>query len=187
MTSERPVTLSNGTAGIVRAIVPSDKAALVAALEELAPDSRERRFFFNKSKLSESELDRLSSPDGIDHIAYGLAVMQEGAMTPISVARCFRDREDPGVAEIAMVTSDPWQGLGAGEELMRSLCAAALEVGIRRWFVSMFSDNVAMEHLLDRFGTKCEERMLGGGVVEAVYEIVEPPGGFFGGEGRTTQ
>lgn len=39
-----------------------------------------------------------------------------------------------------MVTADPWQGLGAGEELMRSLSAAAMEVGIRRWFVAMFSD-----------------------------------------------
>ncbi len=180
MTTERRVKLSNGTSGIVRPIIASDKAALAAALEELAPDSRERRFFFNKAKLSEDELERLSKPDGIDHIAYGLAVRQGEAMIPISVARCFRDRQDPELAEIAMVTADPWQGLGAGEELMRSLSAAALEVGIRRWFVAMFSDNVAMENLLDRFGTKCEEVKLGGGVVEAIYEIVEPPGGFFG-------
>jgi len=180
MTFERSVTLSNGTAGIVRPIVPSDKAALAAALEDLAPDSRERRFFFNKAKLSERELERLSNPDGVDHIAYGLAVGEGGVMVPVSVARCFRDRNDPGLAEIAMVTADQWQGLGAGEQLMRSLSAAAMEVGIRRWFVAMFSDNIAMQHLLDRFGKKCEERKLGGGVVEAVYEIVEPPGGFFG-------
>ena len=84
-----------------------------------------------------------------------------------------------GLAEIAMVTADPWQGLGAGEELMRSLSAAAMDVGIRRWFASMFSDNVPMERLLEKYGRKCGEEKLAGGVVEAVYEIVEPPGGFF--------
>lgn len=160
--------------------MPEDRWALAEALEDLAEDSRERRFLFNKSKLSEKELKQLSNPDGNDHIAFGLAVESgdDGEMIPIAVARCFRDPGDPELAEIAFVTADRWQGLGAGEELMRSLSATAYGVGIRRWFAAMFSDNRAMKRLFESFGAKCEEREVGGGVIEVIYAIAEPAGGF---------
>jgi RimJ/RimL family protein N-acetyltransferase len=176
MERERNVILSNGTKGIVRPIIPSDADALAMALWELAPDSRIRRFFFDKTDLSEKELARFSSPDGINHIAYGLAVEIDGEdeLKPVAVARCFRDAKDEKLAEIAVVTADAWQGLGAGSELLRSLSAAAYRVGIRRWFAPMLSDNCAMRRLLDRFATRMEERELGSGIVETEYEIPPP-------------
>ncbi len=171
---KRNVILRDGTPGYVRPIVPSDGTALAAALDDLAPDSRMRRFLYDKTSLSGRELARLSNPDGIDHIAYGLAVDLEGEFTPIAVARCFRDPGDGTLAEIAVVTADAWQGKGAGEELMRSLSAAALDAGIRRWFAPMFSDNTAMRRLLDGFAVKISERDLGSGIVELVYAIRDP-------------
>jgi len=182
MSEERSVTLLDGTPGIVRPIVPSDRNALAEALEELDPESRVRRFFFDKKHLSESELTRLSHPDGVDHIAYGLAVKadEESEPLPIAVARCFRDDREKDLAEIAIVTADLWQSNGAGVELMRSLSAAAMKVGIRRWRAATFSDNTAMYHLLNRFGKRCASQQFHNGIVEAIYEIVEPDGGFFG-------
>jgi len=179
--AERKVVLTDGTPGIVRPIGPADRWALVNAFEELAEESRESRFFFNKSTLSEKELERLSTPDGFDHIAFGLAVNtgEDEELLPIAVARCFRSPDDREVAELAIVTADIWQGRGAGAELMRSLSAAAYEVGIRRWFAAMFADNSAIQRLLQRFGRKCEEHPIGGGVVEVIYEITKPQGGFF--------
>lgn len=174
MIEMRNVTLRDGTPGYVRRIVPSDGAALVAALEDLAPDSRMRRFLFDKTTLSERELTLLSNPDGIDHIAYGLAVELEGEFTPVAVAHCFRDALDPELAEIAVVTADAWQGKGAAEELMLCLSAAALDAGMRKWFAPMFSDNTAMRRLLDRLAIKLSERDLGSGIVELVYGIKEP-------------
>ena len=174
MNRERAITLLDGTEGVVRPIRPSDRDALVEGFETLSPESRIRRFFYNKKQLSENELAQLSDPDGIDHIAFGLAVKLDGASEamPIAVARCFRDEGENDLAEVAVVTADEWQGAGAGAELMRSLSAAAVEVGIRRWFAAMFADNTAIHHLLNRFGKKCEQRDLGNGVVEAIYEIV---------------
>jgi RimJ/RimL family protein N-acetyltransferase len=176
MTGKRNVILRDGTPGYVRPIVPSDGPALAAALEDLAPESRMRRFLSDKTSLSESELARLSNPDGTDHIAYGLAVDLEGEFTPIAVGRCFRDPEDPELAEIALVTSDAWQGMGGGEELMRSLSAAAYDAGIRKWFAPMLSDNTAMRRLLDGVAEKLSERDLGSGIVELVYVIRRPSG-----------
>lgn len=52
MIEMRNVTLRDGTLGYVRRIVPSDGAAL----DDPAPDSRMRRFLFEKTSLSEREL-----------------------------------------------------------------------------------------------------------------------------------
>jgi L-amino acid N-acyltransferase YncA len=93
---------------------------------------------------------------------------------PIAVARCFRDEDEKDLAEVALVTADEWQGAGAGAELMRSLSAAAVKAGIRRWVAAMFTDNTAIHHLLNRFGKRCDQRDLGNGVVEVIYEIVQP-------------
>ena len=173
---EREVILTNGTRGIVRPIVPGDMWALAEALEDLADESRERRFLFNKTNLSEKELKRLSNPDGMNHIAYGRAVKTEGneELLPIAVARCFRDTEDGELAELAIVIADPWQGMGVGSELMRTISSAAFKVGIRRWFAAMFSDNFAMRRLFEKFGRKCEEHEIGSGIVEVIYEITVP-------------
>jgi RimJ/RimL family protein N-acetyltransferase len=174
---QREVVLTDGTRAIVRPIVSSDRFALAAALEELAPESRIRRFFYDKSSLSENELDRLTSPDGINHIAYGVAVFLEDGteQMPIAVARCFRDHEQKDLAEVAVVIANQWQGRGVGVELLRSLATASLEVGIHRWFASMFTYNTAMKHLLDHFGTLCENQDLGNGVIEVIYDISKPP------------
>ena len=184
MSAERSVILLDGTPGVVRPIIPSDRDALAAALEDLEPETRVRRFFFDKKHLSDSELSRLTHPDGVDHIAYGLAVkLDDGTEAlPIAVARCFRDQHERDLAEIAIVTADLWQSNGAGVELMRSLSAAAVKVGIRRFFAATFSDNTAMHHLLKRFGKLSETRPAGSGIVEVIYEIVEPDGGFFAPE-----
>ncbi len=90
------------------------------------------------------------------------------------MARCFRDTKDDELAEIAMVTADAWQGLGAGTELLDSLSEAAYRVGIRRWVAPMFFDNIAMSRLLERFATRLDEREIGSGIVERVYRITEP-------------
>lgn len=177
MNHQREIVLRDGTHGIVRPIVPSDRFALAAALEELTPESRMRRFFFDKSSLSENELNRFTSPDGLNHLAYGIAVISEDGteQMPIAVARCFRDRDQKDLAEVAIVIADEWQGKGAGFELMRALSAAALEVGIHRWFASMYTHNTAMKRLLDHFGTLCETQDLGNGVIEVIYDITNPP------------
>ena len=115
------MTLNDGTPGVVRPIDPSDRDALVAGFEALSPESRLRRFFYNKKKLSEDELSRLTHPDGIEHIGYGLLVQPEGEPEeiPIAVARCFRDKHERDLAEIAVVTADgtpespAWMGVNA--------------------------------------------------------------------------
>jgi acetyltransferase len=154
-------------------MVPADREALVAGFHSLSPESRIRRFFFEKTALSESELHRLTHPDGVDHIAFLMETRLESNPEAqlLAVARCFRDAHDPSLAEVALVTRDDWQGLGVGTALLHALAETAWSVGIRRWFAAVFSDNRTMLRLLGRVGHVSEDTPVGSGVVELVCHL----------------
>ncbi len=172
MEKERSITFRDGSSGIVRPITPHDRHAFVEGFESLSDESRFRRFFFNKKTLTEADLERLSNPDGVRHIAYGVAAIEDdGTPTPISVGHCFRDPAKPGRAEVAIVTADLWQGNGAGFELLQSLKAASLAAGIDEWVAVIFEDNTAMFRLLEKIAGPPTIMKNDGGIVEAAYQI----------------
>ena len=142
------------------------------AFESLSEESRFRRFFFHKKSLSDSEVEQLANPDGINHIAYGVAAVEDGENEgPIAVGHCFRAPSEPDLAEIAIVTSDLWQGNGAGSELVKSLAKASLNAGIRRWLAVTLAENREMRWILKKYATKSEENATKGGVIEEIYTI----------------
>src|SRR3974390_2152345 len=61
----------------IRAIRPSDRAALLAAVDHTSSRSRYRRFFGVKRGFSEKEIARFLHIDFVDHVAV-VAVTQEG-------------------------------------------------------------------------------------------------------------
>lgn len=171
MEGKRAIIFRDDTPGIVRPISSQDRSAFVEGFESLSEESRFRRFFFNKKTLNEADLERLSKPDGVNHIAYGVAAIDEdGSEIPIAVGHCFRDGGNQW-AEVAIVTADLWQGNGAGYELLQSLKSAALAAGIDQWIAVLLVENSAMLRLL--------ERVLGppalvkddGTIIEAAYQI----------------
>lgn len=172
----RDVVLGDGSVGHIRPLAAADREALLEGFDSLSPESRIRRFFFEKKALSDQELHALTHPDGVDHIALGLGVTIDGRPEPlpIGVARCFRSQDDPTLAEVALITRDDWQGAGAGTALMQALAEAAWNVGIRRWFGALFCDNHTIRHLLSRVGDLSEDRVIASGVVEVICELHPP-------------
>ncbi|MDP0489465.1 MAG: GNAT family N-acetyltransferase [Verrucomicrobiota bacterium JB023] len=170
------VVLGDGSRGLIRSLTPQDREALVAGFASLSPESRIRRFFFDKKKLSDEELHRLTHPDGVNHLALGMEVQVEekGTCLPVGVARCFRDQSNRAQAEVALVTHDDWQGLGVGTALTRCLAGVAWEAGIRRWNAAIFCQNKTVLNLLSRVGLLTEERVIGSGVMEVICEL-DPP------------
>lgn len=171
MEGKRSIIFHDGSAGIVRPISSQDRHAFVEGFESLSEESRFRRYFFNKKTLTESDLERLSNPDGVNHLAYGVAAIEEdGSEIPISVGHCFRDG-DSNLAEVAIVTADLWQGNGAGFELLQSLKAASLAAGIDQWIAVLLTDNIAMRRLLEKVGGSPTLSKNNGNTIEAVYQI----------------
>jgi GNAT superfamily N-acetyltransferase len=174
----REVVLGDASIVHLRPLVAADRDALIAGFQSLSPESRIRRFLFEKRIFSETELHRLTHPDGVDHIAF-LAESRFGdehEAELLAVARCFRDLHNPSLAEVALVTRDDWQGLGLGTALLHVLSEAAWRVGIRSWVASLFSDQRTMRRLLSLTGDVSKDIAVGSGVVEIVCHLHAPTG-----------
>jgi GNAT superfamily N-acetyltransferase len=107
-----------------------------------------------KRNFRPAELQYLTTCDFEDHIVLVMAVLDaEGnEVDGIGVARCIRDPDDPGLAEVAIVQVDEWQHRGTGRRLLRHLAdyalAGALSAGrggftTATWRPSVFSPGSA--------------------------------------------
>jgi GNAT superfamily N-acetyltransferase len=147
---EEEVVLKDGTAVVLRAVRPEDKELFARGFEELSPETRYRRFFASRQRLSERDLTYLTELDGDRHFAIG-AVQRDAVQREIGlgVARFVRTAEDATVAEPAVTVIDAFQNRGLGGLLCRRLGEAAAERGITRFRSEVLVSNDPMRHILE--------------------------------------
>jgi GNAT superfamily N-acetyltransferase len=149
------VRLEDGTRIRLRRVRPSDKRRLVDGLARLSLESRQGRFFSPKGHFTPQELRYLTEFDGVNHFAIGAVELkgrrrEEGA--GLGIARFVRLKEEPEVAEAAVVVLDAMQGRGIGHLLLERLVAAAIERGVKRFRSQMLARNSRVrEMILDAF------------------------------------
>ncbi len=148
------VTLKGGERIRLRTVRPDDKDMLVDALSRLSPESRYRRFFTAKPRLTPAELRYLTEFDGIHHYAIGAGSLDETA--GYGVARMVALKDEPTTAELAVLVADELQGQGLGTLLMRRLLDAACERGIRRVYTEVLANNKPMRRLMEHLGLDLE-------------------------------
>lgn len=151
------VRLRDGTAAFVLPLQRTDRAALVAEFETLAPESRRRRFLAPVLHLSEAMLDHLvDDVDGVDHVALVLCVeTSPDVYDPVALARMVRYEDAPDAADLAVTVKDDWQGRGVATVLLEVLMRHR-PAGVRRIVTDVFKDNPASLHMLRRLGTSTE-------------------------------
>ena len=165
----RTRVLRDGARVSSRPIAPGDGPLLVAGFERLSEDSRYRRFFTSKSRLSDAELQYFVDVDHRDHEA--IVAVDPSSGEGLGVARYIRSKEDPEIAEVAVVVVDDWQGRGLGRALLDRLTYRARREGVRRFSALVQSDNQASLGLL--MGVGDTRREFDEGVVELLIEL--PP------------
>lgn len=137
----------------------------------MSPRSRYLRFHTTREELTDSELDHLVNCDGRDRIAFVVVGVDEtGECAEIGVARCYRQADDPQLAEVAFLVVDAWQGLGIGHRLLSTLAAYCVEVGVLRWSAMVVGENDEAFRMFERVGTVLSKRW-SGGVAEVVVEL----------------
>jgi GNAT superfamily N-acetyltransferase len=129
--------LLDGSVIELREVRASDKDAIATGFNKLSPESRYRRFFSSRNRLSASDLRYLTEVDHRDHEAV-IASDREGR--PVGVARYVRG-EDEGSAEVAVAVVDEWQGRGAGTALLERLTERASENGVERFVALVLEEN----------------------------------------------
>jgi RimJ/RimL family protein N-acetyltransferase len=143
--------LNDGSWVCIRGIKPGDRDALARGFERLSEDSRYRRFLTPMERLTQSQLDYLTTVDHHDHEAVvALDLARPGEL--VGVGRYVREGEGSDRAEAAVTVADDWQGKGLGTALTRILGGRAADEGITRFTALLLADNDAMVALLDDLG-----------------------------------
>jgi GNAT superfamily N-acetyltransferase len=181
MRAQRPgpgteAVLTDGTRLRLRPIGPDDKAGLTAGMARLSPESKRRRFFSAKDRLSESALAYLTEVDYADHFAWVALALDEPGQPIVGVARYIRVAGQPDGAEFALAVIDEYQGRGLGSLLFEALEAVARANGIQRFVAHVLNDNLPMRGIVEDAGGRLEADEPG--VLRSEIDISAPAGDF---------
>jgi nucleotide-binding universal stress UspA family protein/GNAT superfamily N-acetyltransferase len=163
----RTITLRDGARVTLRPIAPEDSELLAASFERLSEESRYRRFFTSKDKLSPAELAYLTDVDHEDHEA--IIAIDRSSAEAVGVARYIRSKDDVEAAELAFTVVDDWQRRGLGRALLNRLTYHARRAGVRRFNVLVQGDNANALGLVMSAGGIRQQSDMGG--VELVIEL----------------
>jgi RimJ/RimL family protein N-acetyltransferase len=164
--------LRNGTPVQIRVALPEDRDRIVAAFNELEPDSVYTRFFSMRKGLTEAELDRMTATDFV-HFAGLLAVVGTGPDETVIGGATYvvlPSADDTRAAEVAFTIEEDFQGQGLASQLMAMLADVARQHGIGRFEAEVLSGNAPMLKVFERSGlplTKTRE----GGVTHIVMDL----------------
>jgi RimJ/RimL family protein N-acetyltransferase len=147
----------------LRPLEYGDRAPLLEIFSGLSARSRRQRFLTPKTRLTEADLRQLTAVDDHDHVAV-LAVTTTDDR-PVGIARFIRDPRHPDSADVAVAVVDAWQSRGIGTLLTNALARRAVEVGVRRFTLTMACDNRAA-HRLAHHGTHVTRLDLYSGTAE---------------------
>lgn len=140
------VVLRDGTPGVIRAIRPEDKQALLWGFTQLSAHTIYHRFFQTKRELTEADLRYLTELDFVNHVALVVDVEVEGVVRLIGVGRFVREAP-PGPqdsAEVAFTVGDEFQGRGVATLLLAHLTEIARSLGLRCFVAEVMPDNKQM-------------------------------------------
>lgn len=148
----REAVLPDGRRVLFRPILPADKPMLQEGLTHLSDEARYLRFFSSIDHFTENQLRYLTEIDYQDHFAWVAVLPDEFGSPGIGVARWIRLKDQPDIAEGAVVVVDEMQKNGVGRTLLWLAARSAIERGIKAFQVWTLGDNRPVHHLLAGLG-----------------------------------
>ncbi|MGI5289435.1 GNAT family N-acetyltransferase [Nonomuraea polychroma] len=143
--AERAVKLGDGAEITVRPLTSIYREAVRDLHDRCSPESRRFRYFTSMPALPTRMFDRLCDRSR----GYSLVAGHDGQV--VAMANLMFT-PDPGIAEMAFLVEDRWQGLGLGTAMARMLVGAARDLGYAEVRATMLSDNARMRRLLISLG-----------------------------------
>lgn len=148
---------SEGHSVVARPIRPDDTERLERLFFRLSPDTVYRRFFQPVHRPSPGMLGYLT---GVDHDQRE-AIVAVADDEIIGVARYDRHRDDPTVAEVAVVVEDAWHHQGVASFLMNRLSRLAAERGVTSFDAAVLAENRPALSLARRLNPRSQLRLAG--------------------------
>lgn len=144
-------TLKNGRRVTIRAIRPTDRDELVAALKELDDQSLYRRFFSMKKNFSEKELKAATEVD-FDRVVALVTCLPEQEDGKLIGGCRYAVFDNPDMAEVAFTVRKGYHGLGLGGLMFKRLAGIAKDRGIKALCAEVLSENTPMLKVFKRGG-----------------------------------
>lgn len=152
--------LQNGTALQIRALQPSDRSEMLAAIGRSSNQTLHRRFFVPKRHFSEREIEFFLNADFRGHVALVAVVMDPGRSIIAGGARYIYT--EPGCAEIAFAVDDAHQKLGIATQLIMHLIKIARTTALKKFVAEVLAENAPMLKVFERCGLEMTKRREGG-------------------------
>jgi RimJ/RimL family protein N-acetyltransferase len=147
-----PMKLRDGTSVHLRPLLPSDRAAFIAAVRHWSAESLRRRFF-SGGVPSARLLDYLIDIDFVDHFAW-VVVDPEADDSLVAVARYIRHADNADLADLAFGVADTHHGRGIATLLFGALGAAASVGGVREFDADVLFENGPMRAVFAKAGAR---------------------------------
>ncbi len=135
-----------------RPVRQADREIIQHGMSELSLKSRYFRFFTPIAKLSDAQLQYFTEVDQQNHIAWIALAHDEPGHPGLGIARFIRMRNQPTMAEFAVVVLDSHQHRGLGTVLMAVLYKMASIKGMETLRGFILPENTVMSHWLGRLG-----------------------------------
>lgn len=148
--------LRDGTVLHIRALRPSDRSEMLAAVGRLSSQALYRRFFAPKRSFSEREIEYFLNVDFIGHVALVATLLEGGKEVIAGGARYIVSQ--PGVAEIAFAIDDPHQKLGIATHLIKHLIKIARAADLQEFSAEVLAENLPMLKVFARCGLRVTKR-----------------------------
>ncbi|MBB5783979.1 GNAT family N-acetyltransferase [Nonomuraea jabiensis] len=143
--AERTIKLSDGVEITVRPLTSIYREAVRDLHDRCSPESRRFRYFTSMPALPARTFDRLCDRSR----GFSLVAGHDGQV--VAMANLMFT-PDPGIAEMAFLVEDRWQGLGLGTAMARMLVRSARDLGYAEVKATLLSDNARMRRLLISLG-----------------------------------
>ena len=172
--TDHEITLRNGTRVQIRVARPDDRDRIVAAVNELEPDSVYTRFFSMRRELTAAELDRITTTDFTHFVGLLAAVGQGAGETVIGGATyvALPSANDTRAAEVAFTIEEDYQGQGLAGQLFAMLADIARQHGIQRFEAEVLAGNAPMLKVFERSGLPLTKKR-DGGVTHVVMDLLQ--------------
>ncbi len=165
---EGPVVLRDGRQVRIRAVRADDEAAMLALLQSLSLESRQRRFFSVAVDLAEAA--RLASHSAWPE-AVGLVALADDSRALVAHALAIRANENE--AEVAFEVAEAYHDDGLATLLLIRLAALAEAHGITHFVAGVLAENLPMLAVFqDAFGGRTSNRA---GVVDIRFATCDWP------------
>jgi len=148
--------LRNGAALQIRALLPSDRDEMLAAVGRFSKQTLYRRFFAPKRSFSEREMEYFLNVDFTGHVALVAVLSEGGRQVIVGGARYVVSQ--PGCAEVAFTIDDPHQKLGIATHLIRHLIEIARANGLEEFIAEVLPENEPMLKVFERCGLAMTRR-----------------------------